>query len=117
MLGNVGIDQINAFDDPTVLAIASIVREEKKDGIPNGQVEISVTCDSGASASVVIEPPSGSPNNPLSTKQLEEKFRDCAAHALQPVDSSSVSQIISLVVEPGLMKNSRELIRLSIPGA
>ena len=85
--------------------------------MPKGQTEIVVTCDNGASCSLVLVPPSGSPNNPLSTKQLEEKFRDCAAHALHPVDSSSVSRIISLIAEPRFMKDSRELISLSIPAA
>ena len=117
VLGKVGIDQINVFEDPHVLAAASTVREERKEGMPNGQVEIEVTCVNGASASAVVEPPSGSPDNPLSTKQLEEKFRDCAAHSLEPVDSYSVSQIISLIDEPQFMKDSRELIRLSIPPA
>ena len=115
VLGKVGIDQINVFEDPHVLAAASIVREERKEGMPNGQVEIGVTCGNGSSASAVVEPPSGSPDNPLSTKRLEEKFRDCAAHSLEPVDSYSVSQIISLIDEPQFMKDSRELIRLSIP--
>ena len=117
VLGKVGIDQINAFNDPKVLATASIIRAERKDGMPKGQTEIVVTCDNGASCSLVLVPPSGSPNNPLSTKQLEEKFRDCAAHALHPVDSSSVSRIISLIAEPRFMKDSRELISLSIPAA
>ena len=117
VLGKVGIDQISAFNDPNVLAIASIVQEERKDGMLNGQIEMTVACSSGASASVVVEPPSGSPKNPLSAKQLKDKFRDCAAHSLQPVDSSAMNQIISLIVEPQFMKDSRELIRLSIPPA
>ena len=117
VLGKVGIDQINIFDDPKVLATASIVQAESKHGMPKGQAEITVTCENGTSASVILEAPSGSPNNPLSTKQLEEKFRDCAAHSLKPVDSSSVSQIISLIAEPQFMKDSRELMRLSIPAA
>ena len=117
VLGKVGIDQINIFDDPKVLATASIVQAESKHGMPKGQAEITVTCENGTSASVILEAPSGSPNNPLSTKQLEEKFRDCAAHSLKPVDPSSVSQIISLIAEPQFMKDSRELMRLSIPAA
>ena len=36
VLGKVGIDQINAFDDPNVLATASIVRSEGKFGISKG---------------------------------------------------------------------------------
>ena len=115
VLGKVGIDQINDFDDPKVLATASIVRSESKSGIPRGQAEIVVTCEDDTTATVALESPSGSPANPLSSKQLEEKFRDCAAHSLQPVDASSVSQIISLISEPQSIRDSRDLIRLSIP--
>ena len=113
-LGGVGIDQINTFDDLKVLAAASLVKAESKEGMPKGWAEIEVGCSGGASASVEVEPPSGSPDNPLTTNQLQEKFRDCAAHALHPVDTASVEQIISLIIEPGSMSDTRELINLSV---
>jgi hypothetical protein len=39
--------------------------------------------------------PSGSPEHPLSTAQLETKFRDCAAHAVRPLRQSVVEQLIA----------------------
>ena len=112
-LGRVGIDQITAFDDPAVLAAASLVRAERKDDAPKGWAEIEVSCAGGRSASVELEPPSGSPDNPLSTERLKEKFRDCAAHALKPAATVSIDQMIARVLEPDAMADSRVLIKLS----
>ena len=114
VLGEVSIDQIDAFDNANVLETASLVRAESKENMPRGWAEIEVICTGGSSASIAVGPPSGSPANPLSTKQLEEKFRDCAAHALKPTDAASVNRIISLIMEPKFMGDSRELIKLSV---
>ena len=114
-LGRVGIDQITAFDDPLVLAAASLVKAERRDDAPKGWAEIEVVCAGGESASVELEPPSGSPDNPLSTDQFAEKFRDCAAHALNPVSAASVNNMIDLVLQPDTLTDSQELIKLSIP--
>ena len=103
-----------SFDNANVLETASLVRAESKENMPRGWAEIEVICTGGSSALIAVKPPSGSPDNPLSTKQLEDKFRDCAAHALQPTDAASVNQIISLIMEPKFMGDSRELIKLSV---
>ena len=113
-LGRVGIDQITSFDDPSVLAAASLVKAERRHDTPKGWGEIEVVCAGGESASVELEPPSGSPDNPLSTDQLKEKFRDCAAHALDQVSTASVNKMIDLILRPETLTNSRELIKLSI---
>ena len=112
-LGRVGIDQINAFDDPAVLAAAALVRAEGREGAPDGWAEIEVTCAGGRSAAVELEPPSGSPERPLSTEQLRDKFRDCAAHALRPASPGNVEAMIAAVLEPDAMSDSRVLIDLS----
>ena len=113
-LGRVGIDQITSFDDPSVLAAASLVKAERRDDAPNGWAEIKVVCAGGESASVELEPPSGSPDNPLSTDQLKEKFRDSAAHSINLVSTASVNKMIDLVLRPEAMTDSRELIKLSV---
>ena len=116
-LGRVSIDEITVFDDPLPLAAASLVKAECREDAPKGWAEIEVTCAGGKSAAVELESPSGSPENPLTTEHLKEKFRDCAAHALTPVSTASVERMIALISESGAMADSRELIRLStIPG-
>jgi 2-methylcitrate dehydratase PrpD len=116
VLGGVGIDQITTFGKPPVLVASSQVKAESKEGMPKGWGEIEVVCAVGRSGSVELEPPSGSPNNPLTTEQLQEKFRDCAAHALTPPSASSVEKMISLILEPSDMTDSRELIKASTSG-
>ncbi len=111
-LGRVSIDEITDFDDPSALAAASLVKGECRDDAPKGWAEIEVSCAGGQSASVELEPPSGSPDNPLTTEHLKEKFRDCAAHALKPAPAGSVDRMITLVLEPEAMADSRELIKL-----
>ena len=115
VLGEVGIDQITSFGKPPVLVASGQIQSESKEGMPKGWAEIEVVCAVGKSGTVELEPPSGSPDNPLSTDQLREKFRDCAAHALQPPSGESVEKMISLILEPGAMSDSRDLIKLSTP--
>ena len=114
VLGGVGIDEINSFDEPAVLAASDLVKAETKDGAPKGWAEIQVVCAGGDSATVELQPPSGSPDNPLSTEQLKDKFRDCAAHALHPTPISSVEKMIALILDSDGAGDSRELIDLSV---
>jgi len=115
VLGGVGIDQITSFGKPAVLMASSQVTAESKEGMPKGWGEIEVVCAVGVSGTIELEPPSGSLDNPLTTEQLQEKFRDCAAHALKPASAESVGKMITLILEPGVMTDSRELIKLSHP--
>ncbi|MCI0844638.1 MAG: MmgE/PrpD family protein, partial [Chloroflexi bacterium] len=114
VLGGVGIDQINAFDDSAVLAASDLVKAESKEGAPKGWAEIEVVCASGDSATVELRPPSGSPEDPLSTDQLKDKFRDCAAHALHPTATSSVEKMIALILDSNSMGDSGDLLDLSV---
>jgi 2-methylcitrate dehydratase PrpD len=109
----VGIDHINAFDDPAVLAASALVQAESKNGAPKGWAEIEVVCAGGMSGSAELEPPSGSPDNPLSTEQLKAKFRDCAAHASRPIATESFEKMISLILDSDSLADSRDLVRLS----
>ena len=56
--------------------------------------------------------PTGSPENPISAGQLEDKFRDCAAHALKPMIGQSADEIINLILDIEAIRDSRELINL-----
>jgi len=114
VLGGVGIDQINAFDDSAVLAASDLVKAESEEGAPKGWAEIEVVCASGDSATVELQPPSGSPEDPLSTDQLKDKFRDCAAHALHPTATSSVEKMIALILDSNTMGDSGDLLDLSV---
>jgi 2-methylcitrate dehydratase PrpD len=113
VLGGVGIDQINAFDHSAVLAASDLVEAESKHGAPKGWAEIEVVCVSGNSATMELQPPSASPDNPLSTERLKDKVRDCAVHALRPPPTSSVEKMIELILDSDAMGDSRDLIIMS----
>ncbi|MBC8280655.1 MAG: MmgE/PrpD family protein, partial [Chloroflexi bacterium] len=89
-LGGVGIDQINSFDDPSVLAAAALVNAEERPGMAKGWAEIEVVCVGGKTATVELGPASGSPENPLSVQQLQDKFSDCAEHAAHSIDKAAI---------------------------
>ncbi len=115
-LGRVGIDEIDAFDNPEVLVMAGRVTRSTRDGAPMGWGKIEVRRSDGISAIVELDSPTGSPDNPLSGQQLEDKFRDCAAHALTPVDRPAANAMINLIVDIQAMKDSNQLIDLAVLG-
>ena len=113
-LGEVGIDQINSFDDPTVMAAAALVKTEERPGTGMDHAEIKVVCVGGRTATVELGPPSGSPENPLTVKQLQDKFSDCAKHAAHSIDQSAITKIIALILSPDDLKDSSDLIQLTL---
>ena len=112
-LGRVGIDEINTFDNPVVLAMAAMVTGSSAGAAPRGWGKIEVHRSDGRAGVVELTGASGSPDNPLSGQQLEEKFKDCAAHALTPVARPVADEMINLILDIQAMEDSRELIKLA----
>lgn len=96
-LGRVGIGEVAGVDDPRVLALAARIQGVVRSDAPKGWAALTVRRSDGRLASRETAMPSGSPEQPLSTAQLETKFRDCAAHAIRPLSESVVEQLISAV--------------------
>ena len=115
-LGKVGIDEITAFENPVVLAMAERVTGAAKEGIVRGRGAIEVRRSDGESAVVELTLPSGSPENPLSIGLLQVKFRDCAAHALNPLDGPAADAMIELILNIQDVKDSSRLIDLAVQG-
>jgi 2-methylcitrate dehydratase PrpD len=113
-LGGVGIDEINIFTNPVVLAASELVTSESKPGAAKGWAEIEVVCVGGKTAAVELESPFGSPDNPLSIEQLKDKFRDCAAHAIHPTPKANVEKMITMILNPDALADSVDLIKLSL---
>ena len=112
-LGRVGIDQVTDLENPTVLAMADRITGSYREDVPRGWGKIEVYRSDGSSGAVELAPPSGSPINPLSAAQIEEKFRDCAAHALRPLDREISDAIIELVLCLQDVRDLSELINLA----
>jgi 2-methylcitrate dehydratase PrpD len=113
-LGGVGIDEINVFTNPKVLAASELVTAESRQGVAKGWAEIEVVCVGGKTASAELESPFGSPDNPLSIDQLKDKFRDCAAHAAHPTPKAMVEKMIAMILSPDALTDSADLIKLSL---
>jgi 2-methylcitrate dehydratase PrpD len=106
--GRVGIDQVANFVDPDVLALAARIQGEA--GGP--KTEIKVRRTDGRSASQSIAMPLGAPENPLSEAQQIAKFRDCAAHAVRPIPSETIEQVLTTLATFDEVADARSLIRL-----
>lgn len=90
---------------PDVLRLAgrltySIDRQLGKAGV------VQVTASDGQRWEKRIELPLGHPSRPLTDEQLVAKFRDCARHALSPVDAG---RVVDLVGNLEQLEDVREL--------
>jgi 2-methylcitrate dehydratase PrpD len=110
--GKVGIGEVAAVDDPRVLALAARIQGAVRDNTPEGWTQITVRRTDGRTATLETTSPSGSPERPLSETQLHAKFRDCAAHAIQPISAEVVERAIDLVSHLDETPNAVELIHL-----
>src|SRR5262249_8810286 len=95
--GKVGIGEVAAVNDPRVLALAVRIQGAERANTPEGWAQITVRRTDGRTATLETTNVSGSPELPLSDAQLQAKFRDCAAHAVQPISSEVVERAIDLV--------------------
>ena len=115
-LGRVGIRDVAQVDNPDVLALSDRLQGEVRDHVPTGWVEIAVQRADGRSASQAnTAKPSGSPENPLTDAQLNDKFRDCAANAARPVPEATVEAAIEAIHLLDERPDATALIRLFEP--
>ena len=111
-LGQVGIGEVAGVDNPHVLALAAHIQGAVRADAAEGWAEITVRRTDGRTASLATTSPAGSPERPLSTAQLEAKFRDCAVHAVRPIPESIVARAVHLVHHLDEAPDVLELIRL-----
>jgi hypothetical protein len=111
----VGIGEVARVDDARVLALAERIRGAVRADAPEGWARMTVRRTDGRTATLETTSPSGSPERPLSTLQLEDKFRDCAAHAARPIPSAVVEQALHLVQHLDAAADATALVRLLQP--
>jgi 2-methylcitrate dehydratase PrpD len=110
--GKVGIGEVANVEDPQVLALAEHIRGAVREGAPAGWAQVTVRRTDGRQATQDTTGPSGSPDKPLSDAQLEEKFRDCAAHAVRPIAPDVVGQAIRQLQRLEEVPDATAMIRL-----
>jgi 2-methylcitrate dehydratase PrpD len=110
--GRVGIGEVAGVHDPQVLALSDRIQGAVREDALASWATITVRCADGRSASLETTDPSGSPEKPLSDAQLQDKFRDCAAHAAKPIPQAVVEQAIQLIQHFDGVPDATELVRL-----
>jgi 2-methylcitrate dehydratase PrpD len=100
----------DGLKDPTVLALARRVQAEKADvRVPSVEIRLH---DGRVYHEEVVHPLGDDRRNPMSKRQLEDKFRDCAAYAAKPVSKANVESIIELVADLENVPDAGEITRL-----
>ncbi|ETW99325.1 MmgE/PrpD family protein [Candidatus Entotheonella palauensis] len=116
--GRVGIADVANVDASEVLSLAERIRgESEAEAIP-GWARITVRHRDGRHASLETQPfASGSPQQPLSDAQLQDKFRDCTANAIRPLPSELIDRLIATVADLDGAQDATAIIRLLNPAA
>jgi 2-methylcitrate dehydratase PrpD len=116
--GRVGIADVANVDHPEVLALAERIRGESAAAAVPGWARITIRCQDGRQASLETLPfASGSPEQPLSDAQLQDKFRDCSTNAIRPLSAKRVEQLIAWVADLDGAQDATACIRLLNPAA
>ena len=110
--GRVGIGEVAGVGDPEVLALSGRIQGAVRHDAPPHWAQISVRRVDGRTASLETTSPSGSPIKPLSDAQLQAKFRDCAAHAVQPIAAETVDRAILFIQQMEAAPEATALVQL-----
>jgi len=110
--GRVGISEVARVGDPQVLALAARIQGAVREDALSSWAQVTVRRSDGRQDTQETTGPSGSPERPLSDARLQEKFRDCAAHAVKPIAPEVVERAIQLIQHLDEAEDATALIRL-----
>jgi 2-methylcitrate dehydratase PrpD len=108
--GKVGIAEVDGLGDASVLSLSDRIAGIARDVRPEGSLGITVVSTHGRSVTVEASDPTGSPATPLSSAQLEVKFRDCARNALQPLSHAKIDGLLAAIARLETLSDARELM-------
>jgi 2-methylcitrate dehydratase PrpD len=106
----VGIAEVNGLGDASVLPLSDRIVGIARDDRPRGTLSITVQRTDGRSITVETTDPIGSPEKPLTSGQLEAKFRDCARNAVRPLSQASVDGLLAAIGRFETLPDARELM-------
>jgi 2-methylcitrate dehydratase PrpD len=106
--GRVGIAEVADIHNAQVLGIAERIVGIGAEQEPHG---VTIRLHDGRSATCRVGPPLGSPENPLSSKQLEMKFMDCARNAVRPLSDDALRAAADMILHLEDVGNISELLR------
>ena len=108
--GKVGIAEVDGLGDASVLSLSDRIAGVARDQRPKGSVSITVQRTDGRSVTVEASHPTGSPEKPLTNAQLEDKFRDCASNAVQPLSEASLDGLLAAIGRLETLPDARALM-------
>jgi 2-methylcitrate dehydratase PrpD len=115
--GKVTIDDFTeeAIKRPEILTVAQkvsgkLVPEMDRHGVGPGGVIIKMK--DGTEYKEEVEYCLGSVERPMTFKDIEKKFRDCAAASLKPLSRQTIDKVIEMVGRLEKMDDATEIIRL-----
>jgi len=104
-----------AIKDKELLAMASKVSVELNDSFSRKGLEpvsIEIKTKDGKVRSKHNPDPYGSPTNPMSMEVLFEKFRDCASHAVKPINKDTVENLLKSLARLEEVNDVSQTIKL-----
>jgi 2-methylcitrate dehydratase PrpD len=100
------------YDDPKLRTFAAEKVEVRADAAVSGsQSIVDIAMDDGATYSARCEHPLGSPQNPLSRAQIEQKFRTYAAGVLPDAQVGDVLKAVNRLEDFGSVSKLMDLLR------
>ncbi len=116
--GKIGVGDFgpSVLTDSSILALASKVEAVPDPAfnwnlkLPAGKVEVLVK--GGETYSALGENVPGTPENPMTWEQLEDKFKDCAANACREIGKDAVDQAIAKIRTLETCSDVSELINI-----
>jgi 2-methylcitrate dehydratase PrpD len=108
--GKVGIAEVDGLGDASVLSLSDRIAGVARAHRPRGSLGITVQRTDGRSVTVEASDPIGSPEKPLTSAQLETKFRDCARNAVQPLSDARLDGLLAAIGRLETLPDARELM-------
>jgi len=100
------------YDDPALRSFAREKVEVRADAaITGSQAKADIVMDDGAIFSATCEHPLGSPENPLSRTQIEQKFRNYAQSVLSDTQIAEVIGAVNGLENFGSVRSLMDLLR------
>jgi 2-methylcitrate dehydratase len=75
---------------------------------------VTLKTGSGETYSAEVGIPKGHPQNPMTEQEFEDKFRDCAAHALKQISGEKVKQAMEMLRDLENIGNVADIVKLLV---
>jgi 2-methylcitrate dehydratase PrpD len=108
--GRVEIAHVDDLWDADVLALSDRIEGVANESRPRRTLSITVRRTDRRTVTVEATDPVGSPERPLSEKQFEAKFYDCARNAVRPLSDASIDAALATIGRLETIGDARELL-------